>query len=62
MPWHSKTAPKATTRDLSPALRRARLLAARTYPRGGIVRRGILSGQWDGGSVVCAFLEGADGR
>jgi hypothetical protein len=33
-------------------LRRARLLAARTRTIGSITRRGILSGQWDGGSIV----------
>jgi len=56
MGFHSKTGPKATTRGVEPELRRARLLAARTYPAGGIARRGILSGQWDGGEVVRAFL------
>lgn len=38
------------------ALRRARLLAARTYPVRSITRSGILTGRWDGGSVVRAFL------
>lgn len=56
MGFHSKTGPRATTRGLDPELRRARLLAARTYPPGGVVRRGIISGQWDGGQVVRGFL------
>lgn len=39
--------------------RRARLLAARRRPIGGINRTGILSGQWDGGGgVVGAFRNG----
>lgn len=38
------------------ALRRARLLAARSRAIGSIPRIGILTGQWDGGSVVRAFL------
>jgi hypothetical protein len=56
MGFHSKTGPRVTTRGTEPELRRARLLAARTYPAGGIARRGILSGQWDGGEVVRGFL------
>lgn len=35
--------------------RRARLLAARRYPIGSVPRRGILSGHWDGGTIVGAF-------
>lgn len=42
-------------RDLDRDTRRARLLAARTRPVGGINRRGIFSGHWDGGDVVCQF-------
>lgn len=38
--------------------RRARLLAARTRPIGGINRRAILTGYWDGGNVVGAFRGG----
>lgn len=38
--------------------RRARLLAARRKPIGSIPRRGILTGHWDRGSVVCAFRGG----
>ncbi|MGE6695005.1 hypothetical protein AX777_22175 [Sphingobium yanoikuyae] len=38
--------------------RRARLLAARRKPIGSIPRRGILTGHWDGGSVVGAFRGG----
>lgn len=38
--------------------RRARLLAARRKPVGGINRKAILSGHWDGGSVVGAFRGG----
>jgi hypothetical protein len=56
MGFHSKTAPPTTTRGIEPGLRRARLLAARGYPAGGIVRRGILSGQWDGGEAVRRYL------
>lgn len=44
-------------RDLDDrALRRARLLAARTRAIGSVSRVGILTGQWDGGSVVRTFL------
>jgi hypothetical protein len=39
-------------RGLDPALRRARLMAARRYPAGFSARRGILNGHWDGGEVV----------
>lgn len=42
--------------------RRARLLAARTRPIGSINRRAILSGSWDGGSVVGAFRGGRGGN
>lgn len=38
--------------------RRARLLAARRKAVGSIPRRGILTGYWDGGSVVGAFRNG----
>lgn len=38
--------------------RRARLLAARTRPIGGINRSAILGGSWDGGNVVGAFRGG----
>lgn len=48
-------------RHLDRDTRRARLLAARTRPVGGINRRGILTGHWDGGSVVRAFQNGAGG-
>ena len=41
-----------STRHLSYDIRRARLLAAREYVSGTICWRGILSGHWDGGSVV----------
>jgi hypothetical protein len=37
-------------------LRRARLLAARARAVRSIARIGILTGQWDGGSVVRQFL------
>lgn len=36
-------------RHLDRDTRRARLLAARTRPVGGINRRGIFTGHWDGG-------------
>ena len=39
-------------RDVDPVTRRARLLAARLIPVGGINRKAILGGYWDGGSVV----------
>ncbi len=39
-------------RGLDPDLRRARLLAARSYVPGSIPRHAILGGFWDGGSVV----------
>jgi hypothetical protein len=38
--------------------RRGRLLAARRKPIGGITRRAILTGYWDGGNVVGAFRGG----
>ncbi|AXJ97496.1 hypothetical protein [Sphingomonas sp. FARSPH] len=38
--------------------RRARLLAARRKPVGGVNRSGILMGHWDRGSVVGAFRDG----
>ena len=41
--------------------RRARLLAARTRPVGGINRRAILTGYWDGGKIVGAFRAGRGG-
>jgi hypothetical protein len=43
-------------RGIDPALRRARLIAARRYQAGFSARRGILTGHWDGGEVVRAFL------
>lgn len=42
-------------RDVEPDLRRARLLAARTYRVGTKPRHGILGGFWDRGSVVKQF-------
>lgn len=45
-----------TTRHIKPAIRRARLLAARGYVSGTIPWKGILSGHWDGGDVVRQFL------
>lgn len=42
-------------RHLDRETRRARLLAARTRPVGGINRRGIFAGAWDGGNVVRQF-------
>lgn len=51
-----------STRGVERRLRRARLLAARTYARGSIPRRAILGGYWDGGSVVRQFMtEQTDG-
>jgi len=48
----------ATGAPIDRDTRRARLLAARRKPIGSIPRRGILSGHWDGGSVVGAFRGG----
>ena len=45
-------------RHLDRDTRRARLLAARRKPVGGINRSGILSGSWDGGNVVGQFRDG----
>jgi hypothetical protein len=45
-------------RHLDSDTRRARLLAARTRPMGGINRKGILRGDWDGGTVVRQFRAG----
>jgi hypothetical protein len=39
-------------RGIDPALRRARLLAARGYKPGTIPRHAILGGFWDGGHIV----------
>lgn len=44
-------------RGLDPGLRRARLLAARTYRVGTIPRHGILGGYWDHGSAVRQFMQ-----
>jgi hypothetical protein len=38
--------------------RREQPCAARRKPIGSITRRGILTGYWDGGSVVGAFRNG----
>lgn len=49
-----------TTRNVTDRkLRRARLLAARSRPVGGINRRGILCGDWDLGAVVRAWMDDA---
>jgi hypothetical protein len=45
-------------RHLDRDIRRARLLAARTRPVGGINRRGIFTGHWDRGDVVRQFRGG----
>lgn len=58
MGFHTREAPRSWARDVEPPLRRARLLAARAAPVGGIVRRGILSGQYDGGELVLRHLAG----
>jgi len=49
-----------TTRQLPRNLRRARLLAARQYKSGTICWKGILSGHWDGGSIVRQHLKQPD--
>jgi hypothetical protein len=38
------------------ALKRGRLLAARTRTIGSVTRYGILTGQWDGGDYVRRFM------
>lgn len=48
-----RTARDGTDRQL----RRARLLAARPRPGGGINRCGILCGDWDRGAVVRAWMD-----
>ncbi|AYO75477.1 hypothetical protein AX777_22655 [Sphingobium yanoikuyae] len=48
----------ATGEPIDRDTRRARLLAARRAPVCGIVRKGILGGHWDGGTVVGAFRGG----
>lgn len=45
-------------RSIDRDTRRARLLAARTRPVGGINRRAIFAGSWDGGSIVGQFRSG----
>jgi hypothetical protein len=45
-------------RNLDRDTRRARLLAARRKPIGGVNRSGILSGSWDGGGVVGQYRDG----
>lgn len=45
-------------RHLDCDTRRARLLAARRKPIGGINRTGILSGAWDGGNIVGQYRDG----
>lgn len=39
-------------RDIDPALRRGRLLAARSYRLGTVPRHAILGGFWDKGEIV----------
>jgi hypothetical protein len=57
MGWHSKQGEREPLKgNVSDELRRARLLAARTYPIGSLPRRGILSGQWDGGDIVRSYF------
>jgi hypothetical protein len=62
MPFHTKSAPRFTTRDVEPNLRRARLLAARKVGIVSPLRRGILSGHCDRGIIVRQWLEGEGGR
>lgn len=45
-------------RNVDRDTRRARLLAARRRPVGGINRSAILGGFWDGGNVVGRFRGG----
>lgn len=40
-----------TTRHVEPRLRRARLLAARQHPLWAILRRAILAGHYDAGTM-----------
>jgi hypothetical protein len=39
----------------NPTTRRARLLAARSYPQGSRPRWGIMLGHWDGGTILEKF-------
>jgi hypothetical protein len=57
---HSKQPPRKNLRNLDAARRRARLLAARERPVGGLNRRAILNGEWDGGSLVRRHLVEVD--
>ena len=45
-----------TTRHIEPRLRRARLLAARSYVAGTSCWKAILGGYWDTGSIVGRHL------
>lgn len=47
------------TRGLEPELRRARLVAARSYTPHSAPRTAILLGHWDGGSIVGAAKRGS---
>lgn len=51
-------------RGIDPDLRRARLIAARTYPVGAVPRYAIMMGHWDLGRVVSqgGRKEGESGR
>ncbi len=50
------------SRGVAPQLRRARLLAARSYPVGSMCRYGIMSGSWDAGQIVGKFMGGKNGN
>ncbi|MFC4255418.1 hypothetical protein GRI97_08255 [Altererythrobacter xixiisoli] len=45
-------------RDVNPAIRRGRLLAARAYRPGTVPRHAILGGYWDRGSIVRQHMGG----
>lgn len=47
-----------TSEPIDRDTRRARLLAARRRPVGGINRRAILTGYWDRGKIVGDFRSG----
>lgn len=60
--FHSRFGSRKTTRGVEPALRRARLLAARQFGVVSPARKGILNGEWDRGTIVRQWMEGDNGR
>jgi hypothetical protein len=58
--WHSKQALPPDLSLIDPQLADARIAAAAEYEPDSIPSRAILSGQWDGGSVVGRHLRGGE--